>query len=422
MSTLYVLDTSILLSGGKRVFYSFPGDTIVIPLVVVTELEKKRNDLELGLTARSTLRFIEELRSKGDIKKGVVLNDGTTVRLEINHVDITDLPEAVKREGGNDVRILAVARNLGATLVSRDLPLRIRAEVVGVPARDIGPADIPNDRGGEIPTLYFDDSTISDFFKFGYIKTNHDCPINSNVILHSHSGSSSGLGTFGSNWTITRVEETSAMGVHGRNSQQKFALAHLMDTSVPVVSLGGKAGSGKSLLALAAGIQQVRDGLYDRVVVFKTAHAVSGGDLGFLPGTEEEKFSGFTASVYDAMEAFAPKGVVERYIRDGILEILPVTHIRGRTFNNAYVILDESQNSELSTILTVLSRAGRKSKFVLTHDIDQRDNLHVGKHQGIYEAVQRMTGNKLFAHIEFTKSERSDVAEMAATLLADYTY
>src|SRR5690606_9081890 len=273
-----------------------------------------------------------------------------------------------------------------------------------------------------IPSLYFDDATIDSFFRYKYIKTDHDFPRNSNVILQNHSGSASALGCFGPNWTINLVEEVSAMGVSGKNAQQKFALSHLMNDDLPVVSLGGKAGSGKSLLALAAGIQQVKDGRYGRVVVFRTAHAVSGGDLGFLPGTEAEKFAGFTASVYDAMEAFAHKGQVDRYIRDGLLEILPVTHIRGRTFNNAFVIFDEAQNAELSTILTVLSRAGKGSKFVLTHDISQIDSLHVGKHQGVYEAVQRMSGNKLFAHVEFTKSERSDVAEMAASLLSEILF
>lgn len=420
MSNVYVLDTSILLSGGKRVFLSFPGEEIVIPLVVVSELEKKRNDPELGLTARSSLRFLEELRLKGDIKKGVRVDNESLVRIEINHVNTDTLPDSITRMGGNDTRILAVAHNLGATLISRDLPLRIRAEVVGVHARDLGAADIAVDPSREIPTLFVDDSAMTDFYTNSYIKTDVDLPRNTNVILSTHTGSGSALGTFGPNWTINKISDAEACTIRGKNAQQKFALHHLLDTSLPVVSLGGVAGSGKSLLALAAGIQQVREGTYKKVVVFKTAHAVSGGDLGYLPGTEEEKFSGFTASVFDATEAFATKAEIENYIRKGILEILPITHIRGRTFNNAFVIFDEAQNAELSTILTVLSRAGKNSKFVLTHDISQIDNLHVGKHQGVYEAVQRLSGNRLFTHIEFTKSERSEVAEMAASLLADY--
>jgi PhoH-like ATPase len=422
MST-YVLDTSVILSAGKSAFRAFAGQEVVIPLIVISELEKKRNDPELGLTARSALRLLEELRSKGDIRQGVELDNGATIRIEVNHVDTSNLPSTIKREGGNDTKVLAVAHALSATLISRDLPLRIRAEVVGVPSRDLLSEDITEDEEDKIPVVYINDSEMNEFYNKGAIRTDEDFPRNANVMLSTHTSGATALGVVGPQWVISKVENERVMGkIEGKNARQRFALDHLLNPDVPVVSLGGKAGSGKSLLALAAGMEQVESGDYKKVVVFKTAHVISGGDLGYLPGTEEEKFSGFTASVFDAMEEFATTKQVENYIRSGRLEIRPISHLRGRTLTNSFVIFDEAQNSELSTILTVLSRAGKNSKFVLTHDIDQRDNLHVGKHQGIYEAVQRMRGNKLFAHVNLNKSERSDVAEMAASLLSDYVY
>ena len=151
------------------------------------------------------------------------------------------------------------------------------------------------------------------------------------------------------------------------------------------------------------------------------AYTVLGGDLGFLPGTETEKFSGYTASVFDATSVYSSKQETERRIEQGKLEILPLTHLRGRTLNNSYIIVDEAQNLELSTLLTVLTRLGKGSKIVLTHDIRQRDNLSVGKHQGIFEVIKRLSGNKLFAHVEMVKSERSDVANLAYELLSDLT-
>lgn len=418
----YVLDTSVILSSGKRAFNSFPNDEVIIPLVVVTELEKKRDDPELGITARSALRYLEEIRSRGDIKKGIELDNGASLRIELNHVDISDLPEALKRYSGNDTRILAVAHALDATLISRDLPLRIKAEVVGVPSRDLTPGDLPKDASSAPAMIYVSDADMATFYETGEIRVDNDLPLHSNVMLSTFSGSSTALAVAEASWRIVRVTDTEVCGIEGKNAQQRYALHHLTDEDVPVVSLGGTAGSGKSLLALAAGMQQVRNGTYNKVVVLRTVHTVLGGELGFLPGDAEEKMAPFSDATFDAMEAFATKREIESMIRNGKLEIIPVSFIRGRTFNNSFIVFDEAQSSEMVTLLTAITRVGRNSKIVLTHDQSQSDNLHVSKHQGVLEVVRRLRGNKLFAHVELERSLRSDVAEAAAEILDDYMF
>src|SRR5690606_4291754 len=210
-------------------------------------------------------------------------------------------------------------------------------------------------------------------------------------------------------------------GVSGRSAEQRVAIDYLTHEDIPIVSLGGTAGTGKTVLALAAGVEQVLDSErpYEKIIVFRTLHAVGGQELGYLPGTEEEKMSPWVAAVYDALEGFLPKSKIEKLKREHKIEVLPLTHIRGRTLNNAFVIVDEAQNLERSVLLTALTRIGRGSKIVLTHDIAQRDNLRVGRHDGIYEVVQRLRGEKLFAHVALKKSERSAVSELVARVLDD---
>lgn len=417
--TIFVLDTSVLLSAGKKAFSLYPGKEVVVPLVVITELEKKRNDPELGLTARSALRFIKELRQQGDIRTGVRIANGSVVRVEINHIDNTNLPDSVRRDNSNDAKILAVAASLKAVLVTQDIPLMIKADVVGVQSEPI-PALAPSFEGGDIPVVVLSDHDITEFHEHGSVKTEADFPVNTGVLIGTYAGDGAGIGIIDKQWNVRRVQSPKIMGIEGRNIQQRFAVDHLLNENIGIVSLGGKSGSGKSLLALAAGVSQVSAGKYKKVVVFKPAYEVLGGNLGYLPGSLEEKFAGFTASVYDAAEAFSGARDFQSLIKNNQLEILPVSHIRGRTLNNSFIIFDEAQNAEFSTLLTVLTRVGRSSKIVLAHDLAQRDNLHVGKHQGVYEVVSRFTGNKLFAHVEMVKSERSEIAEMAATILGDY--
>ena len=218
---------------------------------------------------------------------------------------------------------------------------------------------------------------------------------------------------------VRRVDaDLELFGVRGRNAEQKLALDLLADPTIGVVSLGGPAGTGKSVLALAAGLESVVERRqHRRVVVFRPLFAVGGQDLGYLPGSEQEKMSPWSAAVVDALEAVAERHMVEELMDEGILETLPLTHIRGRTLTDTWVVIDEAQNLERSVLLTALSRIGPNSRVVLTHDVAQRDNLRVGRHDGVLTVVNDLQGHPLFAHMSLTRSERSPVAGLVTGLL-----
>lgn len=209
-----------------------------------------------------------------------------------------------------------------------------------------------------------------------------------------------------------------AFGIRGRSAQQRVALDLLLDNEVGIVSLGGSAGTGKSALALCAGLEAVLErGEHKRIVVFRPLYAVGGQDLGYLPGSETEKMNPWAQAVYDTLEGVVSDNVLEEIDARGLLEVLPLTHIRGRSLNDSFVIVDEAQSLERNVLLTVLSRLGRNSRVVLTHDVAQRDNLRVGRHDGIQAVIEKLKNNPLFAHVTLTRSERSAIAELVTNLL-----
>ena len=209
-----------------------------------------------------------------------------------------------------------------------------------------------------------------------------------------------------------------AFGLHGRSAEQRIALDLLLDTEVGIVSMGGRAGTGKSALALCAGLEAVMERRQHRkVVVFRPLYAVGGQDLGYLPGSESEKMNPWAQAVFDTLGALVSSEVVEEILDRGMLEVLPLTHIRGRSLHDSFVIVDEAQSLERNVLLTVLSRIGQNSKVVLTHDVAQRDNLRVGRHDGVAAVIEAMKGHPLFAHITLTRSERSPIAALVTELL-----
>ena len=209
-------------------------------------------------------------------------------------------------------------------------------------------------------------------------------------------------------------------GARGRNSEQRIALDLLQDESIGIVSLGGPAGTGKSVLALAAGLDAVMEKQsHRRILIFRPLYAVGGQEIGFLPGTEEEKMRPWTDAVHDALDSIASPEAIEEILRQELVEVLPLTYIRGRTLSDTFVIIDEAQNLERSVLLTALSRLGAGSRVVLTHDVAQRDNLRVGRFDGIGSVISSLRGHPLFAHISLTTSERSEIAALVSTAL-DY--
>ncbi len=424
----FVLDTSVLLSDPRAIEH-FDEHHVIIPLVVLKELEAKRHDPVLGPNARAALRYLEELRTRpdADLRAGVAINDmGGTVRIEINHVDTSHLPDAVRLDPSNDTRILSVAdalrrEGLDTTVVSKDLPLRLLAHgALGIPAEEYRREQVIDSGYTGMIEADVDQPCLDTLFRDGVVESlGLDVVANTGVIAMSPSASALGRVDADKNLNLVRGD-LEAFGIRGRSAEQRIALAHLLDPEIGVVSLGGAAGTGKSVLALAAALELVLEQRQmKRIIVFRPIMAVGGQDLGFLPGTEDEKMGPWAAAVFDALRAITSDHVIDEIRDRELLEILPLTHIRGRTLTDSIVILDECQNLEVGSILTAITRLGHNSRIVLLHDVAQRDNLRVGRHDGIAAVVERLKGDPLFAHVTLTRSERSPIAALASRLLDD---
>jgi len=422
----YVLDTSVLLSD-PRALLRFDEHDVVIPVVVVTELEAKRSHPELGYFARQALRLLDEMRVKaGRLDEPIALGDGGgTLRVELNHTDVASLPSGL-RLGDNDTRILAVAKNLAlggldVVLVSKDLPMRVKASSVGLLAEEYRAELVVESGYTGVQEIDVPASDLDRLFEEGVIDVEvaRDLPCHCGLVLLSDRGSALGRVTSDKRVRLVRGDRE-AFGVHGRSAEQRIALDLLMDPEIGIVSLGGRAGTGKSALALCAGLESVLERRQHRkVIVFRPLYAVGGQDLGYLPGTENEKMSPWGQAVYDTLNAVTTSEVVDEITDRGMLEVLPLTHIRGRSLHDAFVIVDEAQSLERNVLLTVLSRIGSDSRVVLTHDVGQRDNLRVGRYDGVVAVVEKLKGHPLFAHVTLTRSERSPVAALVTELLED---
>ena len=420
----FVLDTSVLLSDPKAML-RFKEHEVVIPVVVVTELEGKRHHPELGYFARQALRLLDDLRVReGRLDKPVLVGEeGGTLRVELNHTDAMVLPAGF-RLGDNDTRILSVAKNLSTegfdvTVVSKDLPMRVKASAVGLDAEEYR-AELAVDSGWTgMAELDVTVEEMDRLYESGRVEHTRaaELPCHTGLVLLSPRGS--GLGRVGADKQIRLVRgDRDAFGLHGRSAEQRIALDLLLDPDVGIVSLGGRAGTGKSALALCAGLEAVMERRQHRkVVVFRPLYAVGGQELGYLPGTEQEKMNPWGQAVFDTLGALVSTEVLEEVLDRGMLEVLPLTHIRGRSLHDAFVVVDEAQSLERNVLLTVLSRIGQNSKVVLTHDVAQRDNLRVGRHDGVAAVIEAMKGHPLFAHVTLTRSERSPIAALVTDLL-----
>jgi PhoH-like ATPase len=424
----YVVDTSVLLAD-PGALSRFEEHDVVLPVVVVTELEAKRHHPELGYFARVALRHLDELRVRhGRLDRPVPIGDlGGTVRVELNHTDASSLPSGF-RLGDNDTRILAVARNLAdegalVTLVSKDLPLRIKASAVGLDAEEYRAELAPESGWTGMVELDVAGADLDDLYDDGRLDLEEarELPCHTGLVLLSERGSA--LGRVRPDKAVQLVRgDRDAFGLHGRSAEQRVALDLLLDPDIGIVSLGGRAGTGKSALALCAGLEAVMERRqHKKVVVFRPLYAVGGQELGYLPGSENEKMSPWAQAVFDTLGALTSSDVIDEILDRGMLEVLPLTHIRGRSLHDAFVIVDEAQSLERNVLLTVLSRIGANSKVVLTHDVAQRDNLRVGRHDGVVAVVERLKGHPLFAHVTLNRSERSPIAALVTDLLESVT-
>jgi PhoH-like ATPase len=420
---VYVLDTSVLLAD-PGALSRFAEHDVVLPVVVITELEAKRHHPELGWFARQALHVLDDLRVQhGRLDAPLPVNEvGGTVRVELNHSDPSVLP-AGYRQTDNDCRILTVAGNLAAegadvVLVSKDMPLRIKAASIGLAAEEYlaeqvecgwtGMAEL-DVSGDEVDTLYADDGLD--------LESARELPCHTGVVLLSERGSA--LARVGSDKCLRLVRgDREAFGVHGRSAEQRIALDLLLDPEIGIVSLGGRAGTGKSALALCAGLEAVLERRqHKKVVVFRPLYPVGGQELGYLPGSEAEKMTPWAQAVFDTLGALVPEAVIDEVVDRELLDVMPLTHIRGRSLHDSFVIVDEAQSLERGVLLTVLSRIGQNSRVVLTHDVAQRDNLRVGRHDGVAAVIEALKGHPLFAHVTLTRSERSPIAALVTEML-----
>ncbi|WP_376768110.1 PhoH family protein [Nonomuraea rhodomycinica] len=422
----YVLDTSVLLAD-PAAMTRFAEHEVVLPIVVITELEAKRHHPELGYFARKALRYLDDLRVRhGRLDEPMPAGDGT-LRVELNHSDPSILPVGF-RLGDNDTRILTVARALAAegcdvVLVSKDLPMRVKAASIGLAAEEYRAELVVESGWTGMAEVQVTDEGVQSLFEHGSAELDEtrDLPTHTGLRLLSSKGSALGRVLPDKSVRLVRGDRE-VFGLHGRSAEQRIALDLLMDPDIGIVSLGGRAGTGKSALALCAGLEAVLERRQHRkVIVFRPIYAVGGQELGYLPGTEGEKMGPWGQAVYDTLGAITTPEVIEEVHDRGMLEVLPLTHIRGRSLHDAFVIVDEAQSLERGVLLTVLSRIGANSRVVLTHDIAQRDNLRVGRHDGVVAVVEKLKGHPLFAHVTLTRSERSPIAALVTEMLEDIT-
>ena len=396
----FVLDTSVLLAD-PGALARFAEHEVVVPIAVIGELETKRDHPELGYFARAALRSLDDIRLKyGRLDQPIQINpEGGTLSVELNHTDLSSMPHGFLRDGTNDSRILAIAKNLmtdgkDVVLVTKDLPLRVKASSVGVEAEEYLAELVSSSGWTGIVELTVGSNVIDDLYAsdFADHEDAHTLPIHTGVVLHSDRASALARVTPDKRLQLVRGDRT-AFGLHGRSAEQRIALDLLLDPEIGIVSMGGRAGTGKSALALCAGLEAVMERrAHKKIVIFRPLYPVGGQELGYLPGSEGEKMSPWAQAVFDTLGALVSQPIIDEIIDRGLIEVLPLTHIRGRSLHDSFVIVDEAQSLERGVLLTVLSRIGQGSRVILTHDVGQRDNLRVGRHDGVVAVVETLKG------------------------------
>lgn len=433
MSKTYVLDTNVLLHNPHAIF-AFHENEVVLPLAVIEEIDnQKRRQDEVGKNARTISQILDTLRSKGRLSEGVPLPHGGILRIELNHREILDFPPGLD-PGKHDNRILAVAGNLGndpmrkVILVTKDLNLRIKADVLDLKAEDFYSDKVNYDElysgAGEIQL------SVEDLDRF-YARGELQAP--PEVVLYPHQmlvlksaarPSQSALSRhLNGNLLSLRHAESINWGIRALNKEQKFALELLLDDSIPVVSLVGRAGTGKTLLALAVGLEKVLEQrTYSRLLVTRPVTPM-GDDLGYLPGTKEEKLRPWMQPIVDNLEYLLrdcsdPFQVLDELLQRGTLEMEALTYIRGRSIPKHFIICDEAQNLSPHMVKTLLTRVGEGTKIVFTGDPEQIDHPYLdASSNGLTHLVEKLKGETLAGHITLMRGERSRVAEMGARLL-----
>lgn len=444
---IYVIDTNVIMYAGKKALTSFEDNEVVIPFVVIEELEKKRlEDGLVGSMARFAIRELDMIRGKGKLKDGIVVNDdGGLLRIEMNHRDRDELPpRLLEQANNNDNRILTVAHNLymeqqrnaekgtesrEVILVTNDLPMRIKADSLF--DMEVQPFYTKGNIYSGLKTEFVSSNFMNELYATSgkldapkkLLSTNEGIA-NQAVLLKSETNPSHTATALISGNEIRKIDlDRQAMKtLVGKSLPQKIALEYLYDRDTKIVSIGGKAGTGKTLMSVVSAMDQVEGNKapYGKISIIRPIYSVGGQDIGFLKGDAEDKMEPWTKAVYDSVEGIVDSKIIHKMREDGVIEVMPATFLRGRTFHNSFVIVDEAQNFEPSVLLTILSRIGKGSKIVFLWDATQKDNEKLGYNDGIVSVVDKLKDSPMFAHISLMRSERSDVAELAGNILEDY--
>ncbi|MCY8309245.1 PhoH family protein [Bacillus vallismortis] len=442
MSKIYVLDTNVLLQDPNAIF-SFEENEVVIPAVVLEEVDSKKRYMdEVGRNARHVSKLIDALRQKGRLHEHVPLDTGGTLRIELNHRSFHQLQE-IFIEKTNDNRILAVAKNLSleeetkeagrpVILVSKDVLVRVKADAIGLHAEDfLNDRVVDNDEMySGYKDLYISQQLFSSFYGKNQISVNemkqHTFYPNQFALMKDElGGSSSAVGMADKTGTVLKrlvFDDEHVWGIRPKNVQQTMALELLLREDIPLVTLIGKAGTGKTLLALAAGLLQTEDlGIYKKLVVARPIVPV-GKDIGYLPGEKEEKLKPWMQPIFDNLEfLFNAKkpGELEAILAGiGSIQVEALTYIRGRSIPDQFIIIDEAQNLTRHEVKTLLTRVGEGSKIVLMGDPEQIDHPYLDSlNNGLAYVVERFKGQPSSGSVKLLKGERSGLAQLAADLL-----
>jgi len=438
MTKTYVLDTNVLLHD-PQALYRFEENDLVIPMTVIEEIDRFKKDLsETGRNARHFSRLIDQLRTQGDLVEGVQLETGGRLKVELYTQDhLKSLPPELQNDRG-DNRILAVAlalrngNNKPVVFVTKDTNLRIKADVVGLKAEDYSSDKVSiDDLYSGTVDLTVSRESVDAFYEQGFLDVQEELKANQCVtLIDAENPSHTALGRYNRGLQrilpLVRAPKDGLWGIQPRNREQQFAFDLLLSEDVQLVSLVGLAGTGKTLLAIAAGLFKSADeGHYSRLLVSRPIFPL-GRDLGFLPGDIEEKLSPWMQPIFDNVElllgSVEEQGKRKRGYKElvdlGLLEIEPLTYIRGRSIPKQYMIVDEAQNLTPHEIKTIITRAGEGTKIVLTGDPYQIDNPYIdSSSNGLTFAVEKFKDQEIAGHVTLTKGERSCLAELAANLL-----
>ena len=431
---VFILDTSVLLYD-KTAIHSFPGNDVVVPLIVLDELDRfKEKPGVIGESARYVNRFLDELRKDGNLPEGIEIQGGQTIRVEINHNK--KIPDGLDPSSA-DNRIIAVAMSLSRSsnessrviVVTKDINFRVKCDALGIMSEDYYKDRVVNSES-QIYTgqtsVEVDSDLISSFHKDKGVPVEsilefYDGEIYPNqfIVGKSSSGSGSFLGKVFKNRVLPiTCDLWDMIDVNPRNKEQKFALDLLTREDIPLVTMTGIAGSGKTFLTIMAALSCLNQKKCERIVITRSMQTV-GKDIGYLPGTVKEKMDPWISPIADNFRhAFKDTTYFELMREKGQIEVAPLSFIRGRTFNDAFIIVDESQNSTIHELKTLITRVGEGSKIVLLGDIEQIDTPYIDSlSNGLTIVTEKFKNTDLAGHITLLKGERSKLATLASKII-----